>query len=113
MFTEKQKQLLIQCKINTFKSSGKGGQHSNKTDSAVRITHLKTGIRIFCQKSRSQYQNKKMCVLKLEKLLDNNTKGVKKRKKTSIPWKSKKERLDKKKHNSLKKQLRKTPKWNF
>ena len=97
--------LLEACEVQTYKASGKGGQHVQKTDSAVRLIHLPSGIRVESQQERSQYLNKKICLQKLKAKLAERAKKRKRR----IPTKKSRgvkaaERKEKERHSEKKRQ---------
>ena len=56
-------------KVDTFRCGGKGGQHQNKTDTGVRITHIESGLSAECRETRSQDTNKKIAFRKLADLM--------------------------------------------
>ena len=62
--------LLRECEVDTFRASGPGGQHVNKTESAVRLTHRPTGVVVTCREARSQHRNKESCLRKLRERVE-------------------------------------------
>lgn len=105
MDPEEQK-LLDECEVQTYKASGKGGQHVQKTDSAVRLIHRPSGLRVTCQEERSQFLNKKICLEKLRKKLENLAKKRKKRIPTKKPKGAKEKVLAEKRKRKEKKERR-------
>ena len=99
--------LLSECKVETFRSSGKGGQHANKTESAVRLTHTKSGIQVMCQDERSQYLNKIKCIKELRRRIEKYNYKPPRRIKTKPTKGSVERRLSTKKYKSEKKKNRK------
>lgn len=104
--------LLDQCKVETYRSSGPGGQHVNTTDSAVRITYLPLNLTVTCQKERSQLLNKLTCIKKLRKKVEQLNYRAPKRIATKIPWHKKEKGLQKKLEHGAKKRLRRKPDLN-
>ena len=109
---ESDDELLSECKIETFRSSGKGGQHANKTESAVRLTHIKSGIQAACQDERSQYLNKIKCLKELRLRIEKHNYKPPIRIRTKPTKGSVERRLSSKKRQSEKKKNRKNPNIN-
>ncbi|HYP00259.1 MAG TPA: peptide chain release factor-like protein [Pyrinomonadaceae bacterium] len=67
---ESDEDLLRECEVDTFRASGPGGQHVNKTESAVRLTHTPSGVVVTCREERSQQRNKTICLRKLRERVE-------------------------------------------
>jgi protein subunit release factor A len=101
--------LLAECRVETFAAGGPGGQHQNRTESAVRLTHLPTGIRVVAREERSQHRNRQTAIDRLREALEEHNRRPVDRKKTKVPRGEKRKRLENKRRRSRKKKMRKPP----
>ncbi len=101
--------LAEQCETQVFRATGPGGQGVNTTDSAVRMTHVPTGIVVVSRESRSQYRNRQICLQKIRDELARRGRPPKVRRKTKPTRASKERRLASKRFRSKVKQLRRRP----
>jgi len=102
--------LLRECRVETFRAGGPGGQHQNTTESGVRLIHLPTDERVEARDERSQHRNKKLAVARLRERLEAMNETPEERIPTKVPKREKRKRLKNKRHRSRKKKLRKPPK---
>jgi len=101
--------LLRECEVDTFRSSGPGGQHVNKTESAVRLRHIPSGVVVASQQERSQHQNKALCLRKLREKIEKLNYRPTKRVPTRVPRSAKNRTLEAKARRSRIKRLRSKP----
>jgi protein subunit release factor B len=101
--------LLRECEVETFRSSGPGGQHVNKTESAVRLRHLPSGVVVSSQQERSQYRNKADCLRKLRQKIERLNYRPAKRVPTRISASAKNRTLEEKSRRAKIKRLRAKP----
>lgn len=106
---ESDEELLRECEVDTFRSSGPGGQHVNKTESAVRLRHLPSGVVVTSQQERSQHRNKALCLEKLRAKIEKLNYRPAKRVPTRVPRSVKNRTLETKARRSRIKQLRSKP----
>lgn len=98
--------LARECEVEVFHGHGPGGQGVNTSDSAVRMRHIPTGIVVVSRESRSQYQNRQLCLRKIRAELQRRA-AVRKRRLATKPTKASQERrLEGKRQRSSTKKLR-------
>jgi protein subunit release factor A len=100
---ETDEELLAQCRVDTFTSGGKGGQHQNRTESGVRLFHLPTGVVAGSREERSQHRNKGIALARLREQLEARNRRPTPRVPLKVPKREKEKRLlDKKKRSKVK-----------
>ena len=102
-------ELLAQCRVETFRSGGPGGQHQNVTESGVRLVHLPTGVRVTSREERSQHRNRALALERLRARLEQRNRRDAPRVPTRIPASEKRRRLESKRRKAQDKRLRRPP----
>lgn len=106
---ESDEDLLRECEVQTFRSSGPGGQHVNKTESAVRLRHLPSGVVVTSRQERSQHRNKALCLHRLRRKIAQMNYRPAKRVLTRVSRAAKHRTLEEKARRSQIKRLRSKP----
>ena len=106
---ESDEALLAECRVDTFRAGGPGGQHQNTTESGVRLVHLPTGIRVTAREERSQHRNRAKALERLRAKLAELNKVPKPRKARRVSRAQKEKRLEEKRRRSEAKRRRRPP----
>ena len=106
---ESDEDLLRECAVETFRASGPGGQHVNKTDSGVRLKHLPSGLVVTARQERSQHRNKAICLRKLRAKIEQLNYRPAPRVPTRVPRSAKQRTLEAKARRAQTKRLRAKP----
>lgn len=101
--------LLDQCRVDTFRAGGKGGQHQNRTESGVRLVHVPTGLVVTSRTHRSQRRNLEAALAELRRRLEERARPRKKRVATKVPAAEKARRLEEKRRRKRTKDMRRPP----
>src|SRR2546430_17715518 len=112
LLPESDEDLLRECEVETFRASGPGGQHVNKTETAVRLKHLPSGLVVTSREVRSQHQNKALCLRKLRQKVEQLNYRPAKSVPTRVPRSAKVRTLEAKARRSHVKRLRSKPHTN-
>ena len=99
-------ELLRECEVETFRSGGPGGQHVNKVETGVRLTHNPSGVVVTCREERSQHRNKSACLKKLRERVERLNHRPAKRVPTKRTRAAKERTLEEKARRSRVKRLR-------
>lgn len=102
-------ELLAQCRVETFRAGGPGGQHQNTTESGVRLVHLPTGVRASAREERSQHRNRTVALARLRAKLEKRNARKPPRVATRVPTSEKRKRLEAKRRKGTTKKLRRRP----